>query len=943
MGVRRAVIATLACVAALTASPLASASTSFRPRIGAALGLVPTLRAQQRMARADIATGAPIPVTYHGGSVMAGGVTVHTIFWAPSGYAFEGSPGNGIPTYEGLIKQFLTNVAQASGAGGTCSSTGCDAYSVLPQFAEGTSVGAITPGNYSISYDQSADSVDDTNPYPARPQQCASPSGTDTCLTDGQVEAEIDRVIQSTPGTPRGLNNLWFVFLPPNVDECVTAGSCGTNAFAGYHAISNLNGHGLTIYTVAIDPIIELQVPPGADPNGFPDAEATLDTAAHEVVEAITDPEGAGWMDPSGFEVGDKCDVGPQVGTPLGFASDGSPYNQVIDSHQYLIQDFWANLDSGGYPGCVQATTDSSTQLPLPQVNVRQFNPVVSGNVNRVSGAGIGVQVTLLRAGAGGSPVAVARGTTTTAANGAWSVSLAPHAPGDDRDEIDVDYSGAGAPLPHHQVILTGNGGNPFNEAGWTGWLAADAGAAVTGGSGGSAVTLAPCFQTGVLSLSVNGILSPNSPTDFCNTQTDAGTVPVGLIRPQDVVTATSNDNRAFSPPDARTPNPAGGLVSLTVLLGEPGAAPQFTSPLAPLFTPTGVPSCTADLELDAVLCAGLVSGKRYTVSDGRQHAAEAADANGTVLTPLVLSGGDSVALSNGSRTLTTLHVAHLRVTILGDETVLGGGRCQPGEYYGTPLGSNGTAPPGEPTTSSNGGVSLTGEVCPVSGKAAGLPAATIAQVDDRSGGLTETEVPDVADTSPIEGETVYGSFVLLAETGIQGASNSFLPTDFLTVVSASIAPVGGGRPVFRAANVDTLYGATVPALFPGSYVVTWKVTDVNGDMRIGQTRFVERLGRGPASGAGIACAPVRGHLNQVRCGIRFSGSFARATGRVRVRIARGGKVVALGHGSVRKGRATVTMRRLRQVGSGGWKVTLVLSVPGEPPRTIVVRPKRLL
>ena len=24
------------------------------------------------------------PVTYHGGSVMAGGVTVHTIFWAPA-------------------------------------------------------------------------------------------------------------------------------------------------------------------------------------------------------------------------------------------------------------------------------------------------------------------------------------------------------------------------------------------------------------------------------------------------------------------------------------------------------------------------------------------------------------------------------------------------------------------------------------------------------------------------------------------------------------------------------------------------------------------------------------------------------------------------------------------------------------------------------------------
>ena len=37
---------------------------------------------------------------------------------------------------------------------------------------------------------------------------------------------------------------------------------------------------------------------------------------------------------------------------------------------------------------------------------------------------------------------------------------------GDDRDVITIDYSGAGAPTPSHQQILTGNGGNPFTESG---------------------------------------------------------------------------------------------------------------------------------------------------------------------------------------------------------------------------------------------------------------------------------------------------------------------------------------------------------------------------------------------------------------------------------------------------------------------------------------------
>ena len=93
--------------------------------------------------------------------------------------------------------------------------------------------------------------------------------------------------------------------------------------------------------------------PPGSDPQGNPEAEPTVDTIAHEAVEAITDPDGTGWMDPNGFETGDKCENGPQQGTPLGYAPNGAPYNQVINGQQYLIQDMWS--DARG--GCVPAST----------------------------------------------------------------------------------------------------------------------------------------------------------------------------------------------------------------------------------------------------------------------------------------------------------------------------------------------------------------------------------------------------------------------------------------------------------------------------------------------------------------------------------------------------------------------------------------------------------
>ena len=112
----------------------------------------------------------------------------------------------------------------------------------------------------------------------------------------------------------------------------------------------------------------------------------------------MTDPEGIGWMDPNGFEVADKCEFGPQRGNPLGFAPDGSPFNQVVNGHEYLFQQMWSNDDDS----CVQRTSLTSNPLPLPQVNFTQFSPMVSGNIESQT-AGVGVKVTLVRADADGN------------------------------------------------------------------------------------------------------------------------------------------------------------------------------------------------------------------------------------------------------------------------------------------------------------------------------------------------------------------------------------------------------------------------------------------------------------------------------------------------------------------------------------------------------------
>ena len=206
-----AVALTTACALLLLAgvgvAPAAAAARqTFRPRIGFAMGILPRLGSSQTTA------GPRVPVVYHGGAVMRN-VTVHTIFWAPPGFHFDGPPSPGVLGYEPLIKQFLGDVAHDSAAPG-------NVFSTLTQYQD-----AGGPGSTKIAYDPTTDSLDLKDPYPASGQQCASPGGVATCITDQQLQYEIDKVIGPHDPGARGLSNLWFVFLPPDVDTCTQPGS----------------------------------------------------------------------------------------------------------------------------------------------------------------------------------------------------------------------------------------------------------------------------------------------------------------------------------------------------------------------------------------------------------------------------------------------------------------------------------------------------------------------------------------------------------------------------------------------------------------------------------------------------------------------------------------------------------------------------------------------
>jgi hypothetical protein len=553
----------------------------------------------------------------------------------------------------------------------------------------------------------------------------------------------------------------------------------------------------------------------------------------------------------------------------------------------------------------------------------------VTGNIGSAT-SGVDVEVQLLRAG-----VVVADGTGQTLGDGSWTVSLtdvntgAPIGVGDDRDEIDVIYNdgtdgtpGSGIPLVANQVILTGNGGNPFIEGGWMGWSDMDNGSDVETTS----LSLAPCFQTGVLSSSVTA----TSPTEFCGTASDAATeMTIAPVGAGTRVTWSSLDNRAFQPPDGPVErNDAGGLVNLTVPAGEPGSVSAQGSFVPPDFNPTGFPTCTADLGAQSASCSGLVPGDRYTVNGVGATAADDGmpgdGIDGTVTVAIPVHRGDTIALKNSvNRTLTTLHVANLRVDLTGDGSTVTSGTCSADEYWGGPL--TGPVLNDEAGEFDFGGPAGTGQIC-AGGDAHGLPSDALAQTDDQSGGQTVTEVARLADSSPLPGETVYGTFTALA-----------IPSDGTSPVSLSVTKAGGS-PEAITSNAAMANGVTVSGLAPGNYTATWVISDANGDTRTVTTRFIEQSALQGAQGPPGPPAPPPGHKgpkpvvkckllkhNKIKCSVTFPHNH-KQHGIVRLAVSRGGKLVALGHATVKHGHATVTMRELRARSHGAWQVVVVFS-----------------
>ena len=173
-----------------------------------------------------------------------------------------------------------------------------------------------------------------------------SGSSTDTgsqgfALTDAAVQNVVAKAL--TSGTlPTDPNAVYFVLTSKEVKE--TSGFC--TQYCAWHTHGAINGQSIK-YGFVGNP---LQCPSACSaqtttPNGNMGADAMANLIAHELAEAVTDPDLNAWFDRRGFENADKCAW--KFGTTSTLTS-GAKYNVSFGSLNWLLQQNWIN-SGGGY------------------------------------------------------------------------------------------------------------------------------------------------------------------------------------------------------------------------------------------------------------------------------------------------------------------------------------------------------------------------------------------------------------------------------------------------------------------------------------------------------------------------------------------------------------------------------------------------------------------
>jgi PKD repeat protein len=285
-----------------------------------------------------LTVGGPQPPVVYGGGPLMLSSRLYLIFW-------EQKAGEFASEYIKPIIQYAKDL-QAEDAHTT------DEFSVAEQYTN--KAGEAITGKVEFGGE-----VMVTAAYPPLDTAEGCTAAHAPCVTDSQIRAEIIKEIEAKhwPTDPASAPEAqYLLYTPKGVSTCELIerkDECAPEQFCAYHSeINELDAEKrVAVYSdlpYAADCDSE-QAPPGV--GGNKDADGTLDSEIHEIVESATDPEPPrGYTDENGEEVADKCtgpivELQPEVyGTPLGGSlGEDTAFNQLINGHSYYTQQIWSN------------------------------------------------------------------------------------------------------------------------------------------------------------------------------------------------------------------------------------------------------------------------------------------------------------------------------------------------------------------------------------------------------------------------------------------------------------------------------------------------------------------------------------------------------------------------------------------------------------------------
>ena len=234
-------------------------------------------------------------LSYHGGPVMVSTTTNMYYIWYGS-------------QWDSASKNTLTNIGQHIG--------GSPYFNINSTYYNGS--GTHVKNSVAL-----AATTTDSGSYGTR-------------LTDSNIQSIVSSAI-SSGRLPADSNGVYMVL----TDKTVTATSGFCTQYCGWHTHATISGKDIKYAFVGN---AETQCPSGCgatspSPNNTPGADGASSVLAHELEEAVTDPDLNAWYaNSNGMENGDKCAW--NWGT-TSTASNGAKYNQTFGTMKYLIQQNW--------------------------------------------------------------------------------------------------------------------------------------------------------------------------------------------------------------------------------------------------------------------------------------------------------------------------------------------------------------------------------------------------------------------------------------------------------------------------------------------------------------------------------------------------------------------------------------------------------------------------